>query len=92
MLLVNDSRTVADEANGGDVLLSDPNAFGGPSFDLPFGQITRALADELLAANPLTTRSGLQFASLDAVERGDRRRPRPDLRAAGIRRGSHLYL
>ena len=69
VLLVNDSRTVADEANGGDVL-SDPNAFGGPSFDLPFGQITRALADELLSANPLTTRSGLQFASLDAVEQG----------------------
>ena len=64
VLLVNDAATVAAE---GDVL-SEARAFGGPAFDLPFGQITRQLADQLLAARPLKTRSGLALDSLDAVE------------------------
>ena len=65
LLLVNDRDTVAAD---GDVL-SDPGAFGGTAFELPFGQITRALADELLAARPLKTTSGLELDSLDAVEK-----------------------
>ncbi|QDT16362.1 M28 family peptidase [Alienimonas californiensis] len=66
VLLVNDSKTVAEE---GDVL-SEPGAFGGPAFQLPFGQITRQLADELLAANPIGTKSGLKFDSIAALEKG----------------------
>ena len=64
VLLVNDAATVAAEGDE----LSDARAFGGPSFDVPFGQITRALADQLLAARPLTTRAGLELTTLDAVE------------------------
>ena len=64
VLLVNDADTVAE---GGDVL-SDPAAFGPAAFDLPFAQIKRGLADELLAASPLVTKSGLELSSLDEVE------------------------
>ena len=64
VLLVNDADAVAAD---GDVL-SAAGAFGGAAFELPFGQITRSLADELLAARPIATKSGLQLASLDAVE------------------------
>ena len=64
VLLVNDRDTVAEE---GDVL-SDAGAFGSSAFQLPFGQITRGLADELLAARPLTGPDGETLATLDAVE------------------------
>ncbi|MFH5806598.1 M28 family peptidase [Alienimonas sp. DA493] len=66
VLLINDSKTVAEE---GDVL-SAPDAFGGPAFDLPFGQITRQLADQLLAAHPIESKAGLKFHSTDALEKG----------------------
>ncbi|NNJ27426.1 hypothetical protein LzC2_35290 [Planctomycetes bacterium LzC2] len=66
VLLVNDSKTLAED---GDVL-SDAGAFGGPAFKLPFGQITRKLADELLAAHPIESQSGLKFASVEALEKG----------------------
>ncbi len=66
VLLVNDSKTFATDGDE----LSDAGAFGGPAFKLPFGQMTRKLANELLAAVPLTSRSGLKFASLDALEKG----------------------
>ncbi|MEM9700957.1 MAG: M28 family peptidase, partial [Planctomycetota bacterium] len=65
-LLVNDAATVAEEGDG----LSAEDAFGGPAFRLPFAQVTRKFADELIAAAPIESDSGQKFDSLDKLEKG----------------------
>ena len=65
VLLVNDADTVAEE---GDVL-SEPRTFGPQAFEVPFGQLTRAGLDALLARSPLTIPGGLTLTSADAVEK-----------------------
>ena len=65
VLLVNDRDTVA--ADGDE--LAAAGAFGGSAFELPFGQVTRGLVDQLLATRPLKTKSGLELDSLDGVEK-----------------------
>ncbi|HEX6987221.1 MAG TPA: M20/M25/M40 family metallo-hydrolase, partial [Planctomycetaceae bacterium] len=66
VLLVNDSGTVKEE-EGKDVL-AKPGAFGDGAAKIPFGHVSRAAVDRLLAASPVKA-GGKSLGSLDAVEK-----------------------
>lgn len=66
ILLVNDKPSAPDTASDS---LANPSQFGRGSarFKIPFVHITRAQADQLIAASPLKA-GDKQFASLEEVE------------------------
>ncbi len=66
VLLVNDATTVREEE--GKDLLARPAAFGDGATKIPFGHVSRAAVNRLLAASPVRAGNEL-LGSLDAIER-----------------------